>query len=386
VRNRGDSKEEALSEDEAPKAVNAKRLPKHSAKPVGPLLSESEKTEDTVMYHDGNKKESSNDKKKKKKTKDTTSSNSGSDSESTDSGGSGSDDEDDEERLCRDCGEEMEADDEIYKGCCDIHRKCGMLRERLQRWLKADSPEMLKVLMDARKTDPKTYQTLVLEVQKDKSKQLSGGQKSAIQKLGSGLLRTRQLRGQGKMLFFGKLEFQQHWKHRLGINDKAARKMWKDAKRADNACWRKEGDVDKLGVLQPFALNCEDILARASGGTDMKKLTAGFGEGLDNALVSAKGNPLRATKAMGKAAIENGGGSDSDSSDDSGEGGDEKDDEDDDDEDSKAGGGDDSDDAAAAATATPRRKAPNRRVQGKQGERSHKIVCCLVCPFSQFAH
>jgi hypothetical protein len=29
---------------------------------------------------------------------------------------------------------------------------------------------------------------------------------------------------------------------------------------------------------------------------------------------------------------------------------------------------------------------PNRRVQGKQGERSHKIVWCLVCPFSLFAH
>ena len=77
--------------------------------------------------------------------------------------------------------------------------------------------------------------------------------------------------------------------------EQSKKKYKKDAKHP-SAVWRLEGDVNKLGVMQPYSLAAEDLVAKqvtknAKGlsGADLKQMTAGFGEGLQAELLDTKG-------------------------------------------------------------------------------------------------
>jgi hypothetical protein len=273
------------------------RRNKHAA-----AVDEDTATEDmspgspTQMYHSSSSDEHAQRKKFKNKKARQRDNKRKRQESSSDSRGSDSDDEKEKPKvMCTDCGEEVTSVQKIYKGCKRCHRHCGMQREKISRKL-ADNKEMLKVLMDARKKDPKTYQALVKEVAGVKGQHMSGTSLQVIQNAAGEMIRTKQLRGKEEMLFFDEGEFVHHWMQRKGYTREHGKKKYKKDAKHPSAVWRLEGDVNKLGVMQPYSLAAEDLVAKqvtknAKGlsGADLKQMTAGFGEGLQAELLDTKG-------------------------------------------------------------------------------------------------
>ena len=71
------------------------------------------------------------------------------------------DDSDEVDDPCQDCTKSL--GEGKWKGL-NVHSACGSLRNRLSAILQ-DQPELRKVLIDARKTDPATYRVLVKELE-----------------------------------------------------------------------------------------------------------------------------------------------------------------------------------------------------------------------------
>ena len=129
----------------------------------------------------------------------------------------------DEDDICKDCGKALEG--EIWKRL-PIHKKCGRMRGRLTTALE-DNPQLLQVLVDARKNDPPTYRVLLKEVNIDeKGKHLSQNQKQLIAKKANELQKRQDIESKDGMYFFTEAEFIHHWKGRIGLNEKDGRKLY----------------------------------------------------------------------------------------------------------------------------------------------------------------
>ena len=135
------------------------------------------------MYHISSSDEHAQRKKfKNKKARQRDNKRKRQESSSESSEQSSEDQKDKHKVMCTDCGEEVTRVQKIYKGCKRRHRHCGMQREKISRKL-ADNKEMLKVLMDARQKDPKTYHALVNQVAGAKGQHMSGTSLQVIQTL-----------------------------------------------------------------------------------------------------------------------------------------------------------------------------------------------------------